>query len=93
LYWRIEQPLPADFGLHVGLMDEADQAQQAWFNLSLAETFYPAETTWQSGDIIHTRWRLDLRPEIPAGTYRFELVLPDDIMTVLPFGKLTIAEE
>ncbi len=93
LYWRVEQPLPADAILHLGLMDEAGEAGQAWFNLTLAETFNPARTTWQPGAIIHTRWRFDLLPEVEPGRYHFELVLPEDIETGLSFGRLIIAGE
>jgi hypothetical protein len=92
LYWRVEQPLSADASLHVGLMDEQDEAKQAWFGLTLAETFNPTETTWQPGDLIHTRWQLQLLPEVTPGNYRIELVLPDDPEQVLPVGQLTVEE-
>ncbi len=92
LYWQINRPLPADTSLHVGLMDAAGEAQQAWFDLSLAETFDPAETTWQPGVIIRTRWQLQLLPEVPAGPHRLELVLPADNSQVLPVGTITITE-
>ncbi|MBE7554742.1 MAG: glycosyltransferase family 39 protein [Anaerolineales bacterium] len=94
LYWRVERAIPADFSLHVGLMDAGKVARQAWFDLSLAETLNPAETQWQPGDIIHTSWRLDLLPELPSGDYHFDLVLPDSVTTgqttSLSFGRLTI---
>lgn len=94
LYWRVERPIPADFSLHVGLMDAGQVARQAWFDLSLAETLNPAETEWQPGDIIHTSWRLDLLPETPPGSYHFDLVLPDTSglsqMENLSFGSLEI---
>ncbi|GIK39160.1 MAG: hypothetical protein BroJett011_29930 [Chloroflexota bacterium] len=94
LYWRVERVIPADFSLHVGLMDADKVARQAWFDLSLAETLNPAETQWQPGDIIHTSWRLDLLPELPPGAYHFDLVLPDSPaagqMQSLSFGKLII---
>lgn len=94
LYWRVERTIPADFSLHVGLMDAGQVARQAWFDLSLAETLNPAETQWRPGDIIHTSWRLDLLPELPSGDYHFDLVLPDSITArqteSLSFGKLTI---
>jgi hypothetical protein len=97
LYWRVEQAIPADFELHVGLMDQAGVAQQAWFNLSLAETINPAETTWQPGDLIHTRWQLSLLPEVPAGAYHFDLVLPAPAENgqpkTLSFGNLVIGAE
>jgi hypothetical protein len=97
LYWRVEQAIPADFELHVGLMDQAGVAQQAWFNLSLAETINPAETTWQPGDLIHTRWQLSLLPEVPAGAYNFDLVLPAPAENgqpkTLSFGNLVIGAE
>ncbi len=92
LYWRIKKSLPADTELHLGLMDANNEAKQAWFNLSLAETFNPSGTLWQSDDFIQTRWQLDLLPELPAGTYRFELVLPDDTSQVLPFGVVEVEE-
>jgi hypothetical protein len=92
LYWRIEQPLQADANLHVGLMNEGGEAKQAWFNLTLAETFNPIETTWQPGDLIHTHWQLQLLPEVPPDTYRIQLVLPDDPNQVLPFGQLILQE-
>jgi hypothetical protein len=92
LYWRVEQPLTADAGLHLGLIDEAEVAKQAWFDLSLAETFSPTETTWQPGDIIHTRWQLDLLPQVGPGGYHFEVVLAEDITQILPFGRLEIRE-
>ncbi|MCL4300504.1 MAG: glycosyltransferase family 39 protein [Anaerolineae bacterium] len=94
LYWRVERAIPADFSLHVGLMDAGQDARQAWFDLSLAETLNPAETQWQPGDIIHTSWRLDLLPEVPPGTYHFDLVLPDSLAAGqaqnLSFGRLII---
>jgi hypothetical protein len=93
LYWRVERPLPADFKLHAGLMDEAGGVQQAWFDLTLAETFNPTKTTWQPGDILHTRWQLDLLPDVSPRQYYFELVLPDDIMETLSFGQLTVREK
>lgn len=93
LYWRVEQPLPADVELHLGLMEETTgEAKQAWFNQSLAEIFNPSETTWQPGDIFLTRWQLELLPEVPPGEYYFELVLADDIEVTLPFGQLEIGE-
>jgi 4-amino-4-deoxy-L-arabinose transferase-like glycosyltransferase len=97
LYWRVEQPIPADFSVHVGLMDEVGEARQAWFDLSLAETVNPTATTWQPGDIIHTSWRLDLLPVTPVGNYHFEVVLPDALaagqMPSLPFGQLIIEQK
>jgi hypothetical protein len=97
LYWRVEQAIPADFELHVGLMDQAGVAQQAWFNLSLAETINPAGTIWQPGDLIHTSWRLSLLPEVPAGAYTFDLVLPAPVENnqpeTLSFGNLAIGAE
>ena len=51
------------------------------------------ETTWQPGNIIHTRWQFDLLPEVPPGKYHFELVLADDTTVTLPFGKLLVSEE
>jgi hypothetical protein len=92
LVWRIERPLPAGAELHLGLMDTTQEARQAWFNLTLAETINPAVTTWQPGDIIRTRWQLELLPEVPPGTYHFELVLPTDVGQTLPFGSLNIGE-
>ncbi len=93
LYWRVEQPLPAGTELHLGLMDQTGAAQQGWFSLTLAEIFNPAAVTWQPGDLIHTRWQLDLLPETPAGDYQFELVLADDTTVTLPFGQLLVVEE
>jgi hypothetical protein len=90
LYWRVEQAIPADFDVHVGLMDAQDIAQQAWFDLSLAETLNPTETMWQPGDIIHTIWRLSLLPEVPDGPYTFDVVLPADPTKKLSFGNLVI---
>ncbi len=90
LYWRVDKPISADASLHVGLMDEAGVARQAWFDLSLAETFNPAATIWQPGDIIHTSWRLDLLPEVPPGQYHFELILPTDQTQSLSLGALTL---
>jgi hypothetical protein len=95
LYWRIEKEIPANFTLHLGLIDEAGAPRQAWFDLSLAETFEPAKVTWKPGDIIHTSWRLSLLPETPAGTYDFDLVLPlsatGDRTESLSFGRLAIS--
>jgi 4-amino-4-deoxy-L-arabinose transferase-like glycosyltransferase len=90
LFWRVRQPLSANMELHVGLMDEAGEARQAWFNLTLAEIFNPAVTTWQPGDIIHTRWRFDLLPEVQPGTYHFELILAEDTGQVITAGSLTV---
>ncbi|MBN1220767.1 MAG: glycosyltransferase family 39 protein [Anaerolineae bacterium] len=92
LYWRVAQPLPADFKVHLGLMDEGGDAQQAWFDLSLAEVFNPVATTWQPGDIIHTRWQLELLPEAPPGRYYFEVVMRDDIEQTISFGEVTIKD-
>jgi 4-amino-4-deoxy-L-arabinose transferase-like glycosyltransferase len=94
LYWRIEKEISANFAVHLGLMDEAGAAWQAWFDLSLAETFEPAKITWKPGDIIHTSWRLSLLPEAPAGDYHFDLVLPTPTMGKnqnLSFGRLVIS--
>jgi 4-amino-4-deoxy-L-arabinose transferase-like glycosyltransferase len=93
LYWRVNQPTPAKFKVHVGLMDEAGDVQQAWFDLTLAETYNAADTTWAVGDIIHTRWQLDLLPETPPNTYYLELVRRDDIEKILSFGKILVGEE
>lgn len=92
LYWQIEQVLPANTELHLGLMDETGQAQQAWFNLSLAETFNAENSGWPAEDVILTRWELELLPEVPPGRYHFELVWPDNIEITLPFGELTITQ-
>ncbi len=93
LYWRVEQPLPADTHLHVGLMDTHGEAQQAWFNLSLAETFEPESVTWQPGDLLHTRWLLDILPDTPSGTYNLELVWPDDPARTVAFGPVVVGRE
>jgi hypothetical protein len=93
LYWRVNQPTPAKFKVHVGLMDEAGGVQQAWFDLTLAETFNAADTTWTAGDIIRTRWRLDLLPETLPNTYYLELVLRDDIEKTLSFGEVLVGGE
>ncbi len=93
LYWRVEQAMPADFSLHVGLLDAAGIVRQAWFDLSLAETFNPAKTTWQPGDILHTAWQLDLLPETPPGRYSLELILPKAAPSEkLSVGSLVIPE-
>jgi hypothetical protein len=92
LYWQVNQALPANAELHVGLMDEKGEAKQAWFNLSLAETFNPDKTTWQPGDVIHTRWQLQLLPEVTPGQYHFDLVWPANPNQVLPVGRLEIQE-
>ncbi|MEW5959789.1 MAG: glycosyltransferase family 39 protein [Chloroflexota bacterium] len=92
LYWRVEQPLSAGSEVHLGLMDPGGQARQAWFNLTLAETFDAADTTWQPGDIVHTRWQLDLLPEVAPGDYHFELVWPEDASLTLPFGRIIVAD-
>jgi hypothetical protein len=93
LIWQVEQPLPATTHLHLGLMDANGEAQQAWFNLSLAETFQDEATTWQPNDLLHTRWLLDLPPDLPPGDYHFELVWPDDITQTLPFGQVVLEAE
>ena len=93
LYWQVEQPLSAEADLHLGLMDAAGEPQQAWFNLSLAETFNNSQATWQSGDVLRTRWRLTLLPEVPPGVYYLEVVWPDDVEQTLAFGQLIIREE
>ncbi len=90
LEWQITQPLPADAILHLGLMDESGQAAQAWFNLSLAETFNPAETIWQPGDTVLTKWELELLPEVAPGRYRLQLVLPEDTAQVLEAGEIVV---
>ena len=92
LYWQINQPLPANTQLHVGLLDETGTVAQAWFNLTLAETFNPEATTWQPGDLIHTHWQLDLLPEALPGKYHFELVQAEDTDVTLPFGQLIVSE-
>jgi hypothetical protein len=90
LYWQVNQPLPATTTLHIGLMNQQGEAKQAWFNLSLAETFNPAETAWQPGDIIQTHWELELLPETPPGQYSFDFVWPDDSQQILSFGQIEI---
>lgn len=93
LYWRVEQPLPAGTQLHVGLLAANGEPRQAWFNLSLAETFNDEATTWQAGDILHTRWQLDLLPDTPPGSYSLQLVWPEDIAQTLLFGVIEINED
>jgi 4-amino-4-deoxy-L-arabinose transferase-like glycosyltransferase len=93
LYWRIEQPLRADADMHVGLLDQTGEARQAWFNLTLAETFHPTLTIWQPGDLIHTRWSLELLPQAEAGVYRLQVVLPNNPDEVLDLGEITIGPE
>jgi hypothetical protein len=90
LHWRVDQQISAMAELHLGLMDENGEAKQAWFNLTLGETFNPDNTTWHPGQIIRTRWRLDLIPEILPGRYHLELVIPEDTETTLPFAKFMI---
>jgi hypothetical protein len=78
-------------------MDETGTAQQAWFDVSLAETLRPADTTWQPGDIVRTSWRLDLLPETPPGKYYFDLILPGSLtagpIKNLSFGSLTLDQK
>ncbi|RMF02241.1 MAG: hypothetical protein D6768_08760 [Chloroflexi bacterium] len=90
LTWQVTQPLPADATVHVALLDSAGQAAQAWFDLSLAETFNPADTVWQPGDVVTTRWSLDLLPDVPPGEYRLDLVWPDDVQQTVPAGEVTV---
>ncbi len=90
LYWRIEQPLPAETTVHVALTGAPGQTPQAWFDLSLAETFHPAATRWPAGTILRTRWLLELLPEVPPGDYHLELILPADTGQSLAVGRLTI---
>jgi hypothetical protein len=90
LYWRVEQSLPAATSLHIGLMDEANTPQQAWFNLSLAETFNDEQTTWPPGTLLHTRWSLDLLPDLPPGPYHLELVWPENIEKTVAFGAVVV---
>jgi 4-amino-4-deoxy-L-arabinose transferase-like glycosyltransferase len=90
LYWRVNAPWPAAAPVHVALMDEAGDVQQAWFNLTLAEILNPENTTWQPGDILHTRWQLDLLPQAAPGVYHFELVEAANTSQTLPFGRLKI---
>ncbi len=90
LYWHVQQPLPADTSLHVGLMDANGDPQQAWFNLSLAEIFDSDNVIWQVDEHLHTRWQLDLLPEVSPGTYTIELVWPDDIEQTVSFGEVVV---
>jgi hypothetical protein len=90
LYWRVEQPLPAETQFHLGLMDETGGVQQAWFDLTMSEILNAAETTWQPGDIVHTYRQLDLQPDVLPNSYYFELVLKDDVEQTMPFGKLVV---
>ncbi len=92
LYWRVDEPLRADVELHVGLMTPAGEAAQAWFNLSLAETLEPTFTFWQPGDIIRTRWQLELLPNLAPGSYRLELVQPGNTEATLSAGEITVAK-
>jgi hypothetical protein len=97
LYWRVEKAIPADVGVHVGLMDQGGVARQAWFEVSLAETFNPSATTWQPGDIIHTSWQFELLPELPPGHYTFDLVLPQatpaDRNSTVNFGQVSLESQ
>jgi hypothetical protein len=93
LYWRVERPLAANTELHVGLLDEAGEAQQAWFNLTLAEIFNPTTATWPPGTILHTRWPLTLSTDVPPGEYHFALVPsapPAAAQATLSFGRLVV---
>ncbi|MDX1523814.1 MAG: hypothetical protein R3264_19460, partial [Anaerolineae bacterium] len=92
LYWRVEQPLPANTILHLGLLDANNEPQQAWFNLSLAETFDRDQVIWQPGQTLRTRWQIDVPDTVPAGTYTFQLVWPEDIEQTLDFGELSVIE-
>jgi hypothetical protein len=93
VYWRIEQPLRADTDMHVGLVDSTGVAHQAWFNLTLAETFNPTLTIWQPGDLIHTRWNLELLPQAEAGVYLLQAVLPINTDEVLDLGEISVGQE
>lgn len=93
LQWRVDRPMAADSTVHIGLMNEAGEAQQGWFNLTLSDIFNPSDVTWQVGDIIRTNWRLDLLPDIPPGEYYVELVMPEDTSQTLPFGEIEIIAE
>ena len=93
LRWRVERPMAANSTVHIGLVDEAGETRQAWFNLTLSEIFNPEDVTWQLGDIIRTYWDLDLLPDLPPGRYRLELVLPEDTSQTLPFGEIEIVAE
>ena len=90
LRWQVERPLPAASTVHVALVNEAGEVQQAWFNLTLSDIFNPGDVTWQMGDTLRTRWDLDLLPDVPSGHYHFELVLPDDPDQTLPFGEIEV---
>ncbi len=97
LYWCVEKPLPATTGLHLGLMKADGSAQQAWFDLSLAETLHPDQTTWQPGDIIHTTWSLDLLPDTPPGPYTLQIIWPPSTQTgqleTVSLGTVVLAPE
>ncbi len=90
LYWRVEQSLPADTQIHAALMTPAGEAAQAWFNLTLSEIFNPAETTWQPGDRIHTRWQLILLPDTAPGDYKIDLIPADNLDATLSVGQAVI---
>jgi hypothetical protein len=92
LLWQIERPLPAGTALHLGLLDEAGEARQAWFNLTLSEILNPAEVVWQPGDVLRTRWTVDLLPDIQPGRYRLELVWPDDPARTISLGTIELVE-
>ena len=92
LYWRVEEPLRADADMHLGLMAENGEAAQAWFNLSLAETFDPTLTFWEPGDIIHSRWQLELLPDVTPGSYRLELVQPSNVNETIVVGEIKVTE-
>ncbi len=93
LLWQVERPLPAGTALHIGLLAEAGEARQAWFNLTLAEILNPTAVTWQPGDILRTRWSLDLLPDLPSGRYRLELVWPDDPSQTISIGEIEVGGE
>jgi hypothetical protein len=78
LDWLALGPLSDDYGMQVALQDADGQTVASWTRPLAAES-HPS-SSWQAGEYVRGRHRLDLPRETAPGSYRLHLTLlgPDE---------------
>jgi hypothetical protein len=90
LTWSAVQPVAANYGISLRLLDDDDQAVVK-FDTQPGYGFLPT-STWRSGELVADRYTLALPQDLPAGEgYRLQVVLYQ-VSTLVAVGEARLGE-
>jgi hypothetical protein len=89
LYWRAIKDVGADYVVAIRLLDAHGKEAEYWLGRPVMSG-YPT-TEWVAGEVVKDRWKLKLREDMAAGTYRLEVEAIDSA-TGQSLGRASLGE-